>query len=183
MHATGGFVESMRATDNSSELVDALRSSRTLTTLAMINLELWNEPSAVAALLSALVGHPTLCTLNLSYNDPKTHRAAAGAAIAELLAADTLTLTALDVSGWFLGSMGLAPICTALQRNTHLRELTLIANNVSEDFARVCLYPLVKTKTMLCKLCLLDADDFNQNNDDYLSAVQMFVASRARLRG
>lgn len=129
---------------SAATLASALRGNRTLTALGLRRgVGLWSAPpAATTALLDAITRHPTLCILDLSYDSAEHHQAAAGAAIAALLAANAPALTSLDLSGCYLGEIGMELICDALQRNTHLRELKLYSKNlISKRFARERLIP------------------------------------------
>jgi hypothetical protein len=72
----GGALRELLFTSNGQQLLDgpsaallgaALRANTTLTLLSFLNVGFWRDPDAAAAeLLSALTGHPSLCTLNLA---------------------------------------------------------------------------------------------------------------------
>ena len=135
--------------DSAAALTDALRSSRTITTLMLGSADFWTAPAAGAAMLDAVARHPTLNTLELELNLAPEHQAAAGAAIAALVAADAPALTTLDLYACRLGDAGLAPILEALLRNTHLHMLSVRGNGMTADFARQRLLPAVVANTSL----------------------------------
>jgi hypothetical protein len=123
-------------------LCDALRASSTLTSLSLT--ELSNEPNAAAALLGALTGHRSLQTLHV-----RAFFADAGAALAELVAANAPSLVDLDVSNCRLGDVGLGPLFDALPHNTHLRTLRCWPNDFTEAFVRDRLLPAVRANSSL----------------------------------
>ena len=135
--------------DSVAVVADALRDCRTLTALSLSGIHMPQfAAAAAAALLGALVGHASLRKLQMTCNifvDP----AAAGAALAALLAADVPALTELDVHDSDLGGAGLAPLCDALPRNTHLRRLDVRANQAPVGFTRGRLLPAVRARASL----------------------------------
>jgi hypothetical protein len=135
-------------------LSGALRADRTLTLLRGFGTEFWYEPLLATFVLGALVA---LEELELSDQDASGCPALAGQAIAALVAADAPTLRRLDVSGCQLGDAGLAPLCDALARNTHLRELDCSGNGMSAAFAQQRLLPAVRGNSALRKLLVADA--------------------------
>ncbi len=138
--------------DAAHVLGDALRASITLDALYLRAVDLWqgvaDAPGAVAAqLLRQLVAHPSLKVLDVAENAVGTHRAAAGAALAALVAANAPALEELDVSLCDLGDVGLRPLFQALHANTHLRVLNVSGNGITETFARTQLLPAVRANT------------------------------------
>ena len=150
--------------DGAATLASALRGNRTLTALGLRRgIGLWSAPpAATAALLDAITLHPTLRILDLSYDSAEQNQAAAGAAIAALIAAPS-RLTSLNISGCCLGEVGMTPICDALERNTRLRQLTLGAKNLlSERFAQERLIPAADA----AKCALRPIESFMRLRDD-----------------
>ncbi len=72
-----------------------------------------------------------------------------GAALGALLAANAPALTVLHVGYCILTDAGMAPLLEALPRNTHLRELNIAGNYISEAFARDVLLPAVRANASL----------------------------------
>jgi hypothetical protein len=138
----------------------ALRVNTTLTTLVMDGAYFRGHPGVEELLLGALVGHPSLCKLQITgedmdefdFDDFTEDFSALGAALAALVAADAPALHVLDCAWNSLRDSGLAPIVEALTVNRHLRELDLGWNGMSEAFARERLLPAVRANTTLRKL-------------------------------
>ena len=129
-------------------VAEALRTNSTLTALRFNAAGLCRDMAAAGALLGALVGHPSLRVLELRHENV-ADRAALGAALAELVAADAPALTKLDVTWILLRVDGLAPLVEALPRNRHLRELSMRHNHMTPKFARERLLPAVRANTSL----------------------------------
>jgi hypothetical protein len=105
------------------------------------------------ALLDALTAHASLRVLILSSNPVNAaHQADMGAALGALVAANAPALHTLNVSCGSLGDVGLRPLCDALPQNTHLRELAIFSNSITEVLARDVLLPAVRANTSLRKL-------------------------------
>ena len=107
-------------------LADALRANRTLTELTLDGVLADSRDMAVVVL--ALVAHASLRKLEcISYfmelpeAEDEYDGALTGAALGALVAADAPALEELSVASMLLGDAG--PLCAALPRNTHLREL------------------------------------------------------------
>jgi hypothetical protein len=132
-------------------VADALRASRTLTSLLLEASHVCRDMRAAEALLGALVGHPTLRRLELfrEHDHDDEDALALGTALAALVAADAPALQELQCNPTLLGDAGLAPLVAALPRNTHLRTLDFALNNMSEAFARERLLPAVRANTSL----------------------------------
>jgi hypothetical protein len=168
----------------------ALRSS-TLQKLELTYCQLWRDPVATGEFLAALVGHPTLRELSLSYVVGGLSgccwrgcafcwpaRRAAGEQLASLITRDS-ALQKLDLSFNRLGDAGLAPIFEALPRSGTLKELVYyLAHNetISREFARDVILPAVRTNTSLRAL------SFGKNNDDYLDDFDPFDMHLQELR-
>jgi hypothetical protein len=134
-------------------LGNALRTSSTLTSLAINAVLLWRVPAAVTALLGALTGHPSLRSLDISYNQfDEDDLEEAGALIGALVAANAPALHKLDVSYGDLGDVGLGPLFDALPANTHLRKLSCEGNDHSDAFLRERLLPAVRANSSLREL-------------------------------
>ena len=80
--------------------------ARHLTHLALHDIDFWNDMAAASAVLLAATGHPTLQSLDLSFNDAGDDIAAASAALGALVAANTSTLTSLSVWDTNFGDAG-----------------------------------------------------------------------------
>jgi hypothetical protein len=133
-------------------IADALRTNTTLTELNLEHLGMWRDPAVGTAVLGALTGHRNLRVLSLHNNHvPAAHRAAAGAALGALVAANAPALHELDAAYSWLADEGLGPLMDALPRNTHLRKLLLSeeAYGMSEAFARDRLLPAVRANASL----------------------------------
>jgi hypothetical protein len=142
-------------------LRDALQANTSLTSLTLRAVLLWQNATAAALLFGALVGHPRLRALDVSWNGTQgceARRHTAGAALAQLLHANAPALLALRCNECSLTDTGVAPLCTALAHNTHLHTLDCSANYVSAAFARDVLLPDVRANTSLREL-LVDADE------------------------
>lgn len=150
---SGGALKALAITGNDCPLLDvptavalgrALQTSRTLTRLLLTEVGLWRDVQAATMLLTALVAHPTLHTLDVSNNGVGAHGAFAGAVFAALLAADAPSLQALFVGKCDLGDAGMAPLLAATAMNTHLQELAIVGNGMSAALARRALVPAVR---------------------------------------
>ncbi len=132
-------------------IAGALRANCTLTSLRLHSVLLWNDAAALIVLLGALTAHPSLRTLSLYRNrvQQEASRAAAGAALGVLFAANAPALTELDVDSCMLGDAGMAPLFEALPRNTHLRTLKCGYNHMTEAFAADVLLPAVHANESL----------------------------------
>ncbi len=134
-----------------ASLAGALRANTTLTTLTLHNVRLWDDAAAAAStLLGALTAHPSLRSLSVSCNVvQEADRAAVGASLGALLAANAPALTELDVTWCGLRDAGMAPLCEALPRNTHLRTLKCAHNGMSVASSRDVLLPAVRANASL----------------------------------
>jgi hypothetical protein len=131
-------------------LAGALRANRTLTALQLVELNLWRDADAAVTLLGALAAHPSLRKLDVSFNAvPRARRAAVGAALGALLAADAPALTELRIHRCRLGDAGTAPLFEALRANTHLRTLVCGGNQITDAFAADVLLPAVRANANL----------------------------------
>ncbi len=157
-------------------LAGGLRANSTLTSLSLVDVALWRDPHAAAALLAALTGHASLRSLGLGVNrvGAAHEAAAAGAALGALVAANAPALTVLALSHNDLGDAGLRPLFEALPANTHLRELNVSYNDMSAAFARGVLLPAVRANTSLRTLHVHAAF----GNEALIEAYQL-VAARA----
>jgi hypothetical protein len=130
----------------------ALRANTTLTSLVVSDAGLFSDTEAAQTLLAALVGHRSICSLELTYDDSTEEPEALGAALGAIVAADAPALVTLDVSGCGLGLEGLALLVGALPQNRHLRTLVLSFNGISATFVRDHLLPAVRANTSLRQL-------------------------------
>jgi hypothetical protein len=139
----------------------ALRSNRTLTTLALTNVDFWHHPAAGVALLGALAGHPSLRSLTLREGEDDAApplAGAAGAALGALAAANSAALQTLFLeSRHGLNDTMLGPLVDALAYNTHLLSLHLMCCRVSVEFARNRLLPALAANASLRKVLLVPA--------------------------
>jgi hypothetical protein len=137
-----------------ASLAAALRDNVTLTSLTLVHMGLWRAHVPGAALLEALVRHRNLQSISCFANPPDDDEAAAaaGAALGALLAADAPALIYLDVRFCHLGDAALRPLIDALPRCTHLRDLDILGNDISEAFAAARLLPAVRANTSLRQL-------------------------------
>jgi hypothetical protein len=129
-------------------LANALRANRSLQWLSLINVRLWDDVTAGVAVVTALVGHPSLCLIDLTGNRVHnvTDALAVGAALGALVAADTPAFQELHVGDNGLGDDGLRPLCDALPRNTHMRHLLLRDNGMSDAFMAQHLLPAIRDR-------------------------------------
>jgi hypothetical protein len=134
-------------------LGNVLRANTTLTSATFIFIHLFDRPASAAALLGALTGHPTLRNIDISfnrlYNTAAPVAAAAGAALAALVAANAPALHELHMRCCELGDVGMGPLADALPLNTHLRRLDCRFSLVSEPFKRDRLLPVVRANAWL----------------------------------
>jgi hypothetical protein len=135
---------------SAAQLAGALRTNTTLTSLQLSGLNFWEDVAAADTLLGALTAHPSLRTLILTYNPAQTaDRAAAGAALRSLLAANAPALTQLNVSESNLGNVGMRALIEALPANSHLCTLNCSENGITEAFATNVLLPAVRANASL----------------------------------
>jgi hypothetical protein len=125
-------------------LGNALRANTTLTSLTLFNARLWQVPAAGVALLNALTAHPSLCKLNLDWNDVGAAQQQAGAAFGTLVAANAPALRNLRIRASGLGDAGMRPLVDALPHNTHLQMLQCVRHGASAAFVRERLLPAVR---------------------------------------
>ena len=141
----------------------ALRANSTLTILNLTNVGLWDEPAGIA-LVDALVGHPTLKSVQIqsaTVVGDAVIRAFAGAALGRLVAANS-ALTSLNVSSSALGDDSLRPLFAALPSNTHLWSLSAACNGISAAFTQVILASVRASRS----LRYLSIDGRKQNESD-----------------
>jgi hypothetical protein len=140
----------------SALLSTALRANRTLQTLALRMVMLWDDAPAAVALLGALTGHPSIRSLDFGDNqlDDEAGALVIGAALGVLLAANAPALQSLDLSYCDLGDGALGPLVDALPQNTHLHEVRLLNSRFSAGFAARRLLPAVRVNTALRTLAV-----------------------------
>ena len=137
----------------SPSLTQALRSNATLTSLTLTSVGLFRDPGAGAALLGALTGHARLQELRLIDNSvPQDGDAIVGAALGELVAANTPALTYLDTWSQCLRDDCLRPLFEALPQNTHLRTLDCQSAGTTDDFNASVVLPAVRANGSLRRL-------------------------------
>ena len=129
-----------------ASLAGGLRASR-LTTLTLVDVQLWHAPALHARFLDAVTAHPTLQTLCL-HDEASGVPILAAAALAGIVGANAPALTALDVSSCGLGN-GVEGVLEPLRHNTHLRELNIRGNEISAVNAREYLLPALRANTGL----------------------------------
>ena len=129
----------------------AFTANRALYRVFLSCVDFWRDAAAAASVLRALTGHPSLCDLVLFRNDP-LDQAAAGAALAALVAANTPALRCLRVQNSSLGDVGMRLLLDALEHNTHLRDFGCLNTGMSEAFAREHFLPAIRANTSLRKL-------------------------------
>ncbi len=137
-------------------LGNALRANTTLTSVTFKRVSLFSNAAAAAALLGALMAHPSLEKLDISDNSfvgfeqpTPAGLAAAGAPLGALVAANAPALRELRLEGCYLADAGLGPLLDALAGNTHLRVLQCNYNGLSEAFKRERLLPAVRANAWL----------------------------------
>lgn len=150
-----------------AEALGAALPRASLQVLELSDVDLFHAQSPHAALLRGLVGHATLHQLLLPRNSERddAQRAAAGAELGALVAANTPALQQLDVSDCFLHDAGLAPLLAALPTNTHLRVLRCAGNACSATFARESLLPLVRANASLRELVAATHGDLRADDE------------------
>ena len=100
------------------------------------------------------------------------HAKLIGAALRQLIEANNVpALTCLDASDFGLGDAGLEQLVGALQSNTHLRELHLRGNQMSNGFMRGRLLPALRANTGLRTVTV---------DERYCAAVCRTLATRGR---
>jgi hypothetical protein len=134
---------------------DALRDSASVKSLFLVKCALWRDPTATALLLAAHAHFSELCIQDNPA--PAAQRAAAGAALGALLAADS-PLERLTVSGCALGDAGLRLLFEALAHNTHLQVLVATRNGMSAGFAAQRLLPAVRAASPALCVLMLEED-------------------------
>ena len=160
------------APESAALLAAALRAHTAMTSLTLGGVGLWRDPGVAAALLGAATGHRSLRTLDFCRNSllaaTAAQRAAAGALLAALVAADSPSLISLSVRSCRLGDEGLRPLFAALPHNHHLRSLNCISNDATHAFLAEIM-PAVRANQSLRELVL----------DTIPPEAQAFVAARA----
>jgi hypothetical protein len=162
-------------------LSSGLRANNTLQSLTLQSAHLWRDAGAALVLLSALIGHSSLRSLDFRWNMfmPDGAAPAVGALLGALVAADA-PLEELEVSFCGLGDKGLGPLCDALPRNAHLRKLVMENNEASAEFARERLLPAVRANTSLRELAAGDctADVMHDAETEAMQFVKAREAAR-----
>ncbi len=156
-------------------LVAALRANSTLLSLTLISARVFHD-AAAAELLGALTGHASVQTISVRGNRvADADRAAVGAALGVLVAANAPTLTHLDVSLCELGDDGMRALLEALPRNTHLQKLDCSENVMSQPFLRDVLLPAVRANVSLRELATHEFGD----GGAYAAEAERIMRSRA----
>ena len=159
-------------------LANALRASCTLRILQLNAVRLLVDAESAAVLFSAVTSHVSLNSLSFMYNpvDPAAAHTI-GAALGALVAADAPALAILFLKGCALGDAGLGPLVDALPRNTHLHNLDVSDNDLSNEFAEQRLLPAVRANTTLR---LLNARYFG--HDLAASEAEQYVLDREKAK-
>jgi hypothetical protein len=138
-------------------LAAALHDCISLTCLSLDGVRLFQPEAMGAALLGALVGHPSLRVLYIhgedSFGDAEPEPV--GTALGALVAANAPALRELHAINWYLCDESLAPLADALLANTHLHVLKCDADDVSARFAADRLLPAVRANATLRMLRLV----------------------------
>jgi hypothetical protein len=161
-------------------LSNELRASTTLTSFHLRCVQLWADAAAAVLLLGALVSHPSLRELNVSFNAAGTPamQAIAGALLSALVAANAPALHTLDVSFCSLGDAGMRLLADALPHNNHLHTLVCGRNFMTEGFMRNRLRPAVQANASLRKLVLIDFTDDEAAHPAIVRELHELVAAR-----
>ena len=169
------------------ELCAGLRATRSLRSLTLKYVHLFELPEAGVAVLAAVTGHPTLRELRVSENvdalkdaAPEAERAAAGAAFAALLATDSLHT--LDVHGVPLNAGGVSAMAAALGASTALKEFELTCFAVVDDAVAAELAAAVHASALI-KLSCGCACTGCEGPHDTFEELARFVQRRAHERG
>jgi hypothetical protein len=163
-------------------LAAALRVNSTLTTLGLMQINVWHDAAAAETLLQALTAHPSVQTVNLGFNGVAVaDRARAGASLGALVEANVPALKELFVSGCGLGDEGIGPLVDALAVNTHMRKLVCSGNDMSDAFALERLQPALLANNSLRRLMLV-ADDVANAASPALRQLEQLVTERAAAR-
>ena len=144
------------AEPGSAALCAALRASTCFIDLTLRNTRFWSDSGAGAAVIRALVSHPSLESLSMQFETPNDDagKAVAGAALGVLVAANSPALRNLSLFQCQLSDVGLAPVFAALPLNTHLRELNCQYSGISEAFVHDAVLPAVRANVGLRRLSL-----------------------------
>ena len=147
----------------------AVRASSVLKSLSMREQRL--GVLVVQEVFGALVGHCSLQVLDVlssSFDDT----AAAGAALAALLAADAPALEKVNVDNCCLDEDSLGALVDALPRNHHLRKLHMSYNDTPTSFMRARMLPAVVANESLRELSTYVLDFGLEGFDDEEAAVE-----------
>ena len=157
-------------------VADSLRSNHSLTTLTLRGVRTWGggRVGADAVLLSALVGHASLTSIALRTAIDDNDSATVGAQLGALVTADS-PLRVLDLSNNDLDDDSLGPLVDALPRNTHLLELNISGNDMSDAFAQDRLMPALAANTALQTL-----QSGHSEPDDFIAARTTVMTADAR---
>lgn len=165
----------------SAEFVLALKDCR-LTALSLAFVGLW--VAGGAGVLSAVTRHPTLRSMELThenFEDDDDNLAAIGAAMRELIAADSPALSGLSLDCGSLGDDDLQGVVDALRLNTRLEDLTLYYSvaTVCDSFSRRVLLPAVRANTGLRRLSCVSIEGDGPQPRAVVDAMKL-VSARAR---
>ena len=139
-------------------LAAALHANTSLTFLSLGCVNLGDDIAPFNAILTSLVGHPSLAVLYLYYMWG-AHVASIGPALGALLAADAPALRELSVTGMLLGDDGAEPVVHGLAQNTHLRLLNVASSwGLGASFSLQQLLPVARAHPTL-RLLGVDGND------------------------
>ena len=143
--------------------------NRTISTLELVGVDLWGCGAVAAAdLLNAMIGHPTLTSVNLGWNQAAqldAQRQAAGSLLGALIAANAPALRQLCIDNSDLRNDGFRAVAAALPRNTHLSDFRCFGNALTPVFARDTLLPAVKANNSLLNLEAQGNFDFDDHGE------------------
>jgi hypothetical protein len=160
LHIVGSLAPGLLDGPAAARLSIALRNNSVLTDLALRAANLWQDAAGASLLLGALIAHPSLHSVDVSWNGvSEANQAAAGCAFAALIAANATALEELIVSACDLGDEGMGHVIDALRSNTHLRTLKCTDNDMTDEFVRARLLPMVRANATLSTLELVKDDD------------------------
>ena len=144
---------------NSCAQISAALASCTLTSVELLNFDIWRVDRALNTMTTALTAHPTLQSLSIFEDRPTESNRAARLGIALLLSEEyaicrkpRLQELHVDFYGDFTSARSLF---TRLPRNTHLRAFTCVFKDSSVDdaaaegFSRDVLLPAMRATTSL----------------------------------
>jgi hypothetical protein len=159
-------------------MAGALRANTTLTSLYIDEVQLWRDAADASAVLGALTGHPSLCSLQLHTGHLLDH-VEVGQAFAALVLANAPTLRELAVGcgGGVAGNAGLGVLFDALAHNTHLQTFMCRDDGLTESDTLLTerLMPALRANRSLRRLML----GWHATPTPAMGSAMMLVAGRA----